>query len=276
MAKSTVYGPVASWRLGRSLGIDFLCTEQKACNFDCVYCQLGPTVKPQTSRQEFVQLTKLSDDVQTAKGLEADCVTFAGMGEPTLASNLGPAINLVKSALGLPVAVFTNGSMLKRDDVRRDLCLADTIIVKMDAPDAQLFERINRPAGGVQLFEILQGLQLLRLEFKGKLIVDTMVTELNKGSGNALQFNIRCGAPDQVQLNTPMRQSNFAPISKTEIEDMRKNWFWNFNTISVYDQRKTIVIAPLNEAETELRHPTKSKATVTGGGPGDTGNIGRV
>jgi len=260
MPKSTVYGPVASWRLGRSLGIDLLCTEQKTCNFDCIYCQLGSTAKPVTERQEFVQLTKLSDDVQAAKGVEVDCVTFAGMGEPTLASNLGPAINLVKSALGLPVVVFTNGAMLKREDVRRDLCLADTIIVKMDAPDVRLFERINRPAPGITLPDILQGLQALRLEFKGKLVIDVMLTDLNRGYGNALQFNVRCAVPDQVQLNTPLRQSCMRPLRQEEVEDVRKNWFWNFKTISVYDKRLPINTTALDEEETELRQPTKPKA----------------
>jgi wyosine [tRNA(Phe)-imidazoG37] synthetase (radical SAM superfamily) len=107
MPKSTVYGPVASWRLGRSLGIDMLCTEQKTCNFDCVYCQLGSTVNKQTERKEFVSLVKLGDDLNVVKGVEADWVTFSGMGEPTLASNLGEAITMAKSVLGLPVALLT-------------------------------------------------------------------------------------------------------------------------------------------------------------------------
>ncbi|MHC1586646.1 MAG: radical SAM protein, partial [Candidatus Hecatellaceae archaeon] len=35
-----VYGPVASWRLGLSLGIDPI-LPPKTCSFNCVYCQLG-------------------------------------------------------------------------------------------------------------------------------------------------------------------------------------------------------------------------------------------
>ncbi|MCS7103927.1 MAG: radical SAM protein, partial [Candidatus Korarchaeum sp.] len=30
-----VYGPVPSWRLGRSLGVDPLGVEEKRCSFDC-------------------------------------------------------------------------------------------------------------------------------------------------------------------------------------------------------------------------------------------------
>ena len=38
-----IYGPVPSWRLGRSLGVDPLGGGEKRCTFDCLYCQLGPT-----------------------------------------------------------------------------------------------------------------------------------------------------------------------------------------------------------------------------------------
>jgi len=41
----TVYGPVASWRLGKSLGVDLICSPKKICSFDCIYCQLEKTEK---------------------------------------------------------------------------------------------------------------------------------------------------------------------------------------------------------------------------------------
>ncbi len=43
---SIVYGPVPSWRLGRSLGVDAVSTLSKTCSFDCIYCQLGRTRHP--------------------------------------------------------------------------------------------------------------------------------------------------------------------------------------------------------------------------------------
>ena len=255
---STVYGPVASWRLGRSLGIDILCTEQKTCNFDCVYCQLGPTVKPQTERQEFVSLTKLSEDLTAAKGVAADWVAFSGMGEPTLAANLGAAITMAKSILGLPVAVFTNGSLIKRQDVRSELALADMVIVKMDAPDEALFQSINRPANGIELSSILQGLQLFRFEYKGKLALDIMLTDMNKGSGYKLQMNARFALPDQVQLNTPLRPCAIKPVPAAELGIFRKNWFWDRNPLTVYTAKRPEV-SPIDVEETERRHPTKPR-----------------
>ena len=119
MANSIIYGPVSSWRLGRSLGIDLLSTPGNTCNFNCIYCQLGNTTHVLTEPKEFVSLGQLSSEIELAKGTEADYATFSGMGEPTLANNLGKAINLVKSALDLPVAVLTNSSLMFRAEVRQ-------------------------------------------------------------------------------------------------------------------------------------------------------------
>ncbi|HBX88659.1 MAG TPA: radical SAM protein, partial [Marinilabiliaceae bacterium] len=35
----TVFGPVVSRRLGRSLGINLLPVNRKLCSFDCLYCE---------------------------------------------------------------------------------------------------------------------------------------------------------------------------------------------------------------------------------------------
>jgi wyosine [tRNA(Phe)-imidazoG37] synthetase (radical SAM superfamily) len=42
-----IYGPVPSWRLGRSLGVDLIVTKGKTCTLDCVYCTAarGPNVE---------------------------------------------------------------------------------------------------------------------------------------------------------------------------------------------------------------------------------------
>lgn len=259
MTRSTVYGPVASWRLSRSLGIDMLCTEQKSCNFDCVYCQFGPTIKPQTERQEFVSLAKLIDDLNAVKGVAADWATFSGMGEPTLAANLGAAITMAKSVLELPVAVFTNGSLITREDVRRELALADMVILKLDASDETLFRAINQPSAGIEFASIVQGYQTFRMEYNGKLALDIMMCDMNKGNAFQLQYMARFPRPDQVQLNTAIRPCGITPMPMAELKSLHQNWFFNLgNTINVYEAKRPEVI-PLNVEETELRYPTKPK-----------------
>ena len=252
--RPTVYGPVGSWRFGRSLGIDMLCSEQRTCNFDCVYCQLPPAAKPQIERQEFVSLSKLKDDLNVAKGVAADWVTFSGMGEPTLAANLGTAISMVKSTLGLPVAILTNGSLIKHKDVREALAMADMVVAKLDAPDDNLFNTINRPSGVMPMGKIIQLWQIFRAEYKGKLAVSIMLSDLNKGAIYDLQYKARLLLPDQIQLNTPLRPCAVKPLPRAEF-DTCKQWFWNFkDIINVYD---AIVpeVEPLDAKEAELRHP---------------------
>ena len=121
---SIVYGPVSSWRLGRSLGVDLTPGDVKTCSFDCIYCQLGWTARPLVERAQFVSLEALSGELEAAHGVGADYVTFSGMGEPTLAANLGEAIRVARATLGLPVAVLTNSSLMTRKDVREDLACA--------------------------------------------------------------------------------------------------------------------------------------------------------
>ena len=38
--ESTIYGPVDSWRFGKSLGVDLI-VQTSICSYNCVYCQLG-------------------------------------------------------------------------------------------------------------------------------------------------------------------------------------------------------------------------------------------
>jgi len=63
------------------------------------------TVHPEVERKEFVSLDRLARELKTVEGIAADYATFSGMGEPSLTSNLGEAIRLVKSTLKLPVTL---------------------------------------------------------------------------------------------------------------------------------------------------------------------------
>jgi wyosine [tRNA(Phe)-imidazoG37] synthetase (radical SAM superfamily) len=259
MPKSTVYGPIASWRLGRSLGVDMLCTEEKTCNFDCIYCQLGANANKQSERKEFVGLSKIEDDLKVAKGVEADWVTFSGMGEPTLASNLGDAIAMAKSILGLPVAVFTNGGLIKREDVRKELAVADMVILKLDASEETLFRNINRPAEGISLPNIIQGYQAFRMEYSGKIALDIMLNELNIGDAYHLRYMARFPLPDQIQLNAPIRPCSIKPLPVKEFESFRRTWFSDHNNVITVHEAKRPVVVPIDEGEAEQRHPTKPK-----------------
>jgi wyosine [tRNA(Phe)-imidazoG37] synthetase (radical SAM superfamily) len=257
-AKSLIYGPVPSWRLGRSLGIDLLSTEGKTCSFDCIYCQLGRTAHPLTERREFVSLTQLREELEAVRDVAADYATFSGVGEPTLASNLGDAIALVKSILPLPVAVLTNASLMVRQDVRGALGSADAVVAKVDAPDEDLFRQINRPYAEYPLDDIINALTLFRKEYNGKLALQVMFVQANKERAPQLAQIAARLCPDEVQINTPLRPCAVPPLPPEDISAIGQAFSGFQRIVTVYEAPKPSVI-PLNQEETALRRPEPRK-----------------
>jgi len=255
---SIIYGPVPSWRLGRSLGIDLLSSEGKTCSFDCVYCQLGRTIHSLAKRKEFVPISRLAQELEQVRDVPADYATFSGVGEPTLASNLGQAIKTVKQTLALPVAVLTNSSLMPREDVRQELAWADVVVAKMDAPTGELFRTINRPATGYSFDEILQGIMRFRSEYKGKLALQIMFIEANKDYALEMARIAEWLSPGEVQLNTPLRPSAVQPLTPEDINAIRQVFFRCRNVLTVYEVQKPEV-APINLEETARRRPKEER-----------------
>jgi len=174
------YGPVPSRRLGRSLGINNI--PPKICSYSCVYCQLGRTKKIQVNRTTFYDpqkvLKAVRDKVQKVKqrGESIDYLTFVPDGEPTLDINLGHAIELLKP-LGIKIAVITNASLIWRPDVREALLKADWVSLKIDAKAAEVWRRINRPNGTLNLQAILNGALKFAKHYRGELTTETMLVK---------------------------------------------------------------------------------------------------
>ena len=251
---SIIYGPVPSWRLGRSLGIDLLSTRGKTCSFDCIYCQLGRTIHSLDVPKEFMPISRLASELERVRGVQADYATFSGVGEPTLASNLGQAIETVKSVLSLPIAVLTNSSLMPREEVRQELAQADVVVTKLDAPSEGLFRVINRPVIGYSLEEILKGIIRFRSEFRGKLALQMMFIEANKGYASEMARIAEQLSPDEVQLNTPLRPCAVKPLPPQDISTIRQAFSGFRNVLTVYEASRPEV-APLNEKETRRRRP---------------------
>ncbi|MHC1581599.1 MAG: radical SAM protein, partial [Candidatus Syntropharchaeia archaeon] len=177
----TIYGPVPSWRLGRSLGVDVI-TRKKICSFDCIYCQLGKKDEKTVKRRKFVEIEKVKRDLlEVIDSVSADVITFSGMGEPTLASNLGEMIEMVKEITDLPLAILTNSSLLYLNGVRRALNEIDKVIAKLDVPDEELLQRVNKPHQSISFEKILKGIKEFRKGYKGKLELQMMFIDENKG-----------------------------------------------------------------------------------------------
>ena len=246
-----IYGPVPSWRLGASLGIDPISGKDKICTFDCAYCQLGKTIKFTDERRIYIPVDRIIDEISSLPPVKIDYITFSGRGEPTLAENLGKMIKAIKTLRREKIAVITNSSLMCKEDVREDLLLADFVIAKLDAYSQQSLEAINKPINGIAFDMILEGIKQFRPEYKGKLALQIMFINENKNNARELVRLAREIEPDEVQVNTPLRPCGVKPLSKEEISQI-KEYFKGINVISVYEGEKKKVKS-ISEKETLRR-----------------------
>jgi len=256
---SVVYGPVPSWRLGRSLGVDPLSTSGKTCSFDCVYCQLGRTRNPLTARRVFVKAGDLLAELRAVKrrAVAFDYITFSGVGEPTLAENLGELAALVREVFPHhPLAILTNASLMPDEDVRRALSRFDVVVAKVDAPNETLFRSINRPFVRYGLEDILEGIRHFKGSFAGKLALQMMFIEENMPLARDMAALARALAPDEVQLNTPLRPSPVRPLNPREMAEVEA-FFRDLPHINVYKTQRPRV-TPLDEGEMRRRRPASA------------------
>lgn len=173
LQKGIIYGPVNSRRLGRSLGINLSPVDHKVCSFNCVYCHYGWT------NALSHDLSAYRHELPEPRAVEAELravlerldpppqyITFSGNGEPSLHPAFPEIVDLVlgvRDSLGLEarVAILSNSTGVGDEGVRQALGKLDVRIMKLDAGNDEVFERINRPAKGVDLEGIVEGLRLL-------------------------------------------------------------------------------------------------------------------
>lgn len=256
-----IYGPVYSWRMGMSLGIDPISTEKKICNFDCIYCQLGRTSRFYIEREDFVSIDTIVEEIKALPPVEIDYYTFSGRGEPTLAKNLGAMITAVRDITGGKIAVITNAALMDQQDVREDLMLADLVLVKLDASDEESLNAVDIPAEGIQFPNIVEGIQLFKKQFMGKLALQIMFIEENKKNAKAIAQIAWDISPDEIQINTPLRPSGVSALSEKDLTGIKK-CFKGLPATTVYEMERRDV-QPFDDKETIRRHGNfKKKAKV--------------
>jgi wyosine [tRNA(Phe)-imidazoG37] synthetase (radical SAM superfamily) len=147
-------GPVPSRRLAQSLGINNI--PAKICTYSCIYCQVERTLQMQIKRKRFYNREEILKEVEwkvkeaMAKGEPIDCLTFVPGGEPTLELNLVKEIQLLKG-LGIKAAAISNASLIWKEDVQDDLNKTDWVSLKIDAVSEDIWRRMNRDHGLLQL-----------------------------------------------------------------------------------------------------------------------------
>ena len=222
--KKYFYGPVPSRRLGRSYGVDIV--PFKVCTLDCVYCQLGKTTDRTIERKDYGPIEPVLAELRETltEGLEADFITIAGSGEPTLNLRLGELIDGIKKITDIPVALLTNGTLLYKEDVRAECAKADVVMPSLDAGDEQTFQRINQPHNDISIENLISGLCAFREGFAGQIWLEVFFVEgLNTDAEQIAKIRdaIELIRPDKVQLNTAVRPTADADIKRPDAEKLQ-------------------------------------------------------
>ena len=202
-----VFGPVPSRRLGLSLGVDLI--PPKTCTFDCLYCQVGRTTSRTLEPKPFVPVREVVAEIKR-KILKnvPDAITLAGSGEPTLYSEIDQVIASIKKMTEIKVALLTNGALFWKEEIRQRVLKADIIIPTLSSAFDHTFREIHRPHPGLDLATIINGLKMLRQDYKGQIFLEVVfLAGVNdtKREVEALKNLVEQISPEKIQLNTVVR-----------------------------------------------------------------------
>lgn len=220
-----LFGPVASRRFGRSLGVDLL--PGKICSFDCVFCEVGRTKNLTVVRREYVPTAEVVSELRqwATSGDRTDFITLAGSGEPTLHTGFGEVLAAAADLRVARTALLTNGSLLHLPEVRAGAAKADVVKIALGAVSEGALKSLNRPHAGVDLGAILRGGAEFRRQFRGSLWVEVFVV----GGLNDTEEALRPVAerllewrPDKIHLNTVDRPPADAAVSAAPVAALER------------------------------------------------------
>ena len=254
-----LFGPVASRRLGVSLGVDLVV--HKVCSLDCVYCECGRTTELTCEKKAWVPLDRVIaelDHYWTHQD-DPDYITFSGSGEPTLNKDIGTVIAHIKRVKpDIRVAVLTNATLLSDPKVRADLSLADLVVPSLDAVSPEAFQKLNRPHSGVSPDQVILGIEAFTRSFKGTVNLEIFILPgVNDTPEELAQLRQAADriAPDMIQLNSldrPGTEEGLRPADRENLERIR----------TVLGPDRTEIIARLPQADRASRKAADLEAAV--------------
>ena len=225
-----VFGPVASGRLGLSLGLDLL--GARICTFDCLYCEAGATQALTALRKPYVGARHILAELAAWKAAGhdlPDAVTLGGLGEPTLNSDCGEIIAGAKELFpGVPVAVLTNSSLLPDPRVRAELFGADIILPSMDTLVEAEYRQLNRPHPEITLAAMRQGLLDFRAGYGGSIFLEVLLLAGINDTGQNLELlrdfsrELAPTRVDVVTMSRPGAHSGAKAVSREVLARFRE------------------------------------------------------
>jgi wyosine [tRNA(Phe)-imidazoG37] synthetase (radical SAM superfamily) len=198
-----IFGPVASRRFGMSLGVD-LSPDKKRCNFDCIYCELDPA-KPITYYDNPPEVKDIVAEVKEAvERFSFDVLTITSNGEPTLYPYLEELIDELKK-LNKKLLILSNSSTIDNPKIQKALKKLDIVKLSLDAVTPEIFKKIDRPAKGIEIKNIIKGIKEFRKIYDKELIIEVLVVKgINDKEEEFKKLNevLKEIKPDRVDIST--------------------------------------------------------------------------
>jgi len=249
-----VYAVVSRRSRGISIGINL--NPDKACNFDCIYCQVNRHTPPLARKvdlrileQELNRLLELerSQELYTSAPFDLLApdqrgirdIAFSGDGEPTTFPRLKDAVGIAAEARrhfaldGVKLVLITDAAYLTKPAVRSALELLHAnngeIWAKLDAGTEEYFQRVDRPNVPLQkvLNNILEvarnhplAIQTLWMRIQGKVPPRSEIEAYCRQLNHLLQKGAQLKA---LQLYTIARDPAEAYVSSlmdAELDDI--------------------------------------------------------
>jgi wyosine [tRNA(Phe)-imidazoG37] synthetase (radical SAM superfamily) len=204
-----IFGPVTSRRFGISLGVD-LSPEGKQCNYDCLYCELDKA-RPVTQMQSVVPVDAVINALSKALAQypQAQYITLTANGEPTLYPHLKTLISAIRALhVTQQILILSNGSTIMQPAIQEALLEIDVVKLSLDCATQRCFCKLDRPAKGVDIEAIIEGMKAFSKRFARTLILEVLVVKgVNdtKETFVALNEAIQAINPCRVDVGTIAR-----------------------------------------------------------------------
>jgi wyosine [tRNA(Phe)-imidazoG37] synthetase (radical SAM superfamily) len=154
-----------------------------------------------------------------------DHITLGGLGEPCLNRDLGHIVQGIRElAPSTPIAVLTNGSLLRLPEVRRELLECDVVLPSLDTLVPEEFLRLNRPLAPEDPREIADSLLELAGDFRGSLCLEVLLVRgINDSEENLRRLTGFCGELnadrlDIVTMTRPGAHEGARPVSMQTLQ----------------------------------------------------------
>ena len=235
--KNVIFGPITSRRFGKSLGID-LSPNEKCCNFDCLYCELGKGVIKSTNNSNLT-VAEIIQKLKTALKIHKDCdyITKTANGEPTLYPNLNELINSInKIKTNEKSLILSNSSTIFKDDIKKSLLNLDAVKLSLDSAIPKTFQKIDRT--NIELNKIIEGIVDFSKIYNGELFLECLILKDindNENEMKALNDVFKKIKAKRLDLSTIDRPSDYDVTAVThEKLSYLASFLTNINVNIVY------------------------------------------